>query len=98
MSFQNATDRMLDAAVRGMTKAVIALEADTKDLTHVKTGALRRSWTHEVSVDASKIVGSVGSNLEYAKYEDTYHPSLSAAISDNRDKYFQIVADELRGG
>ena len=54
-----ATDKILAAAERGMKKAVIAFEADTKALTHVDTGQLRRNWTHDVRGEGDNIIVDV---------------------------------------
>lgn len=95
-SWKDAEKRMIAAAERGMLKAVLQLEADTKALTHVDSGDLRRSWTHDVKNNGSEITGTVGSNLEYAKYEDAYHPNVSEAIETNMQKYYQTIAKELK--
>lgn len=93
--FKQATQNILDAAERGMKKAVIAFEADTKALTHVDTGHLRRSWTHDVRGEGDNIIGVVGTNVPYAKYEDEYHGNVSTALNDNYDKYMKIIANEI---
>ena len=54
-----ATDKILAAAERGMKKAVSAFEADTKALTHVDTGHLRRNWTHDVRGEGDNIIVDV---------------------------------------
>lgn len=94
--FKDAEKRMIAAAERGMTKAVLQLERDTKALTHVDSGALRRSWTHEVTTDGSEVRGVVGTNLEYAKYEDALHPNVSEAINSNLKKYYQTISNEMK--
>ncbi len=96
--FQAASDKFIAAAERGMQKAVLQLEADTKMLTHVDTGALRRSWTHDVRNKGDDIIGVVGSNLEYAPYEDEYHGNLSTAMEENHDKYYNTIYREIKRG
>lgn len=96
MSFKDAEKRFLEAAERGMTKAMLELQRDTMALTHVDKGNLRRSWTHEVENSGSVITGCVGSNLEYAKYEDALHPNLTEAIDTNLSKYFDTISRELK--
>lgn len=90
------TDEIIAAAERGMKKAVIAFEADTKALTHVDTGHLRRSWTHDVVKTGDDIIGKVGTNVPYAKYEDKYHGNVSTALDDNYEKYMQMIANEIK--
>lgn len=84
------------AAFKGMEKAATQFEADTKMLTHVDSDSLRRSWTHSVEDSGSKIEGAVGSNLEYAPYEDDYHGNLTTAINNNIKSYFNIVVNEIK--
>ena len=93
--FDTELDKVLKAAERGMKKAVIKFEADTKLLTHVDTGTLRRSWTHKTEKQGDNIIGIVGSNVPYAKYEDAYHPNISQALDDNLDSYMQTVSKEV---
>ena len=93
--FDTELDKVLKAAERGMKKAVIKFEADTKLLTHVDTGTLRRSWTHKTEKQGDNIIGIVGSNVPYAKYEDAYHPNISQALDDNLDNYMQTVSKEI---
>lgn len=96
--WKDATDRILAAAERGMKKAVTVFEADTKALTHVQTGNLRRSWTHDVVKTGDDIIGKVGTNVPYAPYEDEYHGNVSTALNDNYDKYMKIIANEISKG
>lgn len=99
--WKDATDRILAAAERGMKKAVTVFEADTKALTHVypkNGGTLRRSWTHDVVKTGDDIIGKVGTNVPYAKYEDKYHGNVSTALNDNYDKYMKIIANEISKG
>lgn len=97
-NFDSELNKMIAAAERGMEKAVIKLEADTKLLTHVQTGALRRSWTHDVKTDGSVVEGAVGSNLEYAPYEDDRHGNLSTALNENLQQYLNTIANEIKMG
>ena len=94
--FDSELDKVLQAAERGMTKAVIKFEADTKLLTHVDTGTLRRSWTHKVEKNGDNIIGAVGSNVEYAPYEDALHPNISQALEDNIDNYIDTISREIK--
>ena len=89
-------DKAHTAAVRGMEKATVQFSADTKLLTHVDTGALRRSWVHGVEDEGSVIIGAVGTNLKYAPYEDDLHGNLSTALNSNISDYLDIVADEIK--
>lgn len=94
--FDQERQRVLKAAKAGMQKAVTQFEADTKMLTHVQTGDLRRSWTHKVEASDGHVEGAVGSNLRYAPYEDDYHPNISEALNTNVQSYFNIVAEAIK--
>lgn len=83
-------------ALRGMESACTLLEADTKALTHVVSGNLRRSWTHEVDDKGSEIIGKVGSNLSYAPFENSIHPNLSEAVAQDQNQIREIIATALQ--
>ena len=95
-NFDTELTKVLQAAERGMTKAVIKFEADTKLLTHVDTGTLRRSWTHKVEKNGDNIIAAVGSNVEYAPFEDALHPNISQALEDNIDNYIDTISREIK--
>lgn len=94
--FSEEINKVLEAAEKGMEKAVIQLESDTKMITHVDTGALRRSWTHKTQSSDGVIEGAVGSNLEYAPIEDDYHGNLSVALDENLDQYLDMISSEIK--
>lgn len=95
--FDEELQKVLKAAESGMEKAVIELEADTKLITHVDTGTLRRSWTHKTRASQNGIIeGAVGSNVEYAPFEDQYHGNLSVALNENLQQYIEVISDEIK--
>ena len=94
--FDSELDKVLQAAERGMTKAVIKFQGDTQLLTHVDTGTLRRSWTHKVEKNGDNIIGAVGSNVEYAPFEDALHPNISQALEDNIGNYVDTISREIK--
>lgn len=49
-------------------KACIVIEADAKKNCPVETGTLKASINNNVDAEGAKIVGHVGTNLEYAAY------------------------------
>lgn len=95
-NFNSEKSKVLNAAESGMTKACLKFQADTMALTHIDTGALRRSWTFGVENNNGVVEGAVGSNLEYAPYEDDYHGNLSTALNKNVSSYLKTVADEIK--
>ena len=95
-NFESEKSKVLNALENGMTKACLKFQADTMELTHVQTGALRRSWTYGVESNDGIVEGAVGSNLEYAPYEDDYHGNLSTAFNNNIETYMQTVTDAVK--
>ena len=91
-------DKVIAAAERGMEKAVTAFQNDTMNLTHVQTGALKRSWTHKTESKNGNVEGAVGSNLVYAPYEDDLHGNLSVALEENKQQYMDMIANEIKAG
>jgi len=53
-----------------LTKSVIEVERKAKLKSPVDTGRLRASITHEVSKLRSQHIGRVGTNVEYAPYQE----------------------------
>ena len=80
--------------------------ADTKLNTPVKTGTLKRSWTHDnVEHDGNKYSVQVGSSVIYAPYVEEGHRQGSAfvqgrfmlkdSIDKNKDKLQQKINEKL---
>ena len=80
--------------------------ADTKLNTPVKTGTLKRSWTHDnVERDGNKYSVQVGSSVIYAPYVEEGHRQVSAfvqgrfmlkdSIDKNKDKLQQKINEKL---
>lgn len=57
---------VLDETRRGITRAVVLIEADAIRLVPVDTHTLQRSLTHEVTVSGRDVIGKAGTNVEYA--------------------------------
>ena len=80
--------------------------ADTKLNTPVKTGTLKRSWTHgDVEHNGDKYTVEVGSSLLYAPFVEEGHRQgntfvqgrfmLKDSIDKNRDKLQQKISEKL---
>ena len=80
--------------------------ADTKLNTPVKTGTLKRSWTHDnVEHDGNKYSVQVGSSLLYAPFVEEGHRQgntfvqgrfmLKDSIDKNKNKLQQKINDKL---
>lgn len=96
-NFNIELENVLSAAETGMEKAMTELQKDTQMLTHVQTGALRRSWTHDTKRNSDgTIEGAVGSNLVYAPVEDDRHGNLSVAVEQDRIRLLNMIANEIK--
>lgn len=94
--FENEINRTLQAGLQAMQDSMFMIEADTKQLTPVKTGTLKRSYTSEAAIEGDNIIGTVGSNVEYAFWADQKQPHLTAAVDQNMERVKQKIADTLR--
>ena len=91
---------------QSLDKTAAMVIADTKLNTPVKTGALKRSWTHDnVERDGNKYSVQVGSSVIYAPYVEEGHRQGSAfvqgrfmlkdSIDKNKDKLQQKINEKL---
>ena len=99
----NGLDNAINEVVLETADEVIA---DTKLNTPVKTGALKRSWTHDnVEHDGNKYSIEVGSSLLYAPFVEEGHRQgstfvqgrfmLKDSVDKNKDKLQQKINDKL---
>ena len=99
----NGLDNAINEVLLETADEVIA---DTKLNTPVKTGALKRSWTHDnVEHDGNKYSIEVGSSLLYAPFVEEGHRQgstfvqgrfmLKDSIDKNRDKLQQKINEKL---
>jgi hypothetical protein len=93
--FEKEKQRVRELALKCMEEAMIMVEADTKELCPVLSGTLKRSYTHDVEEKDNKIIGAVGTNVEYAYWADQKQPHLTQAIDMNMNKIKEKFANEL---
>lgn len=84
--FDTEISKVKDAALKAMWECILMIQADTQQLCPVKTGTLKRSYTSDAEIDGEEIVGTVGSNVEYAIWADMKQPHLTAAVDQNMEK------------
>lgn len=86
-----------EQAKKAMEESCNMIEADAKLDCPVKTGALRRSITHEVTQNGNIITGAVGSDVEYAPFVENKKHFFEEAIDKNQgaiiQKFKDIVGD-----
>ena len=99
----NNIDNIMEEALEETATMVVA---DTKLNTPVKSGSLKRSWTHdEVKKQGNKYTVEVGSALEYAPHVEQGHRQGSSyiqgrfmlrdAIKRNENKLQQKINEKL---
>ncbi len=91
----HATERLQEInqqIEKGMTKACVLVERDAKKNAPIDTGRLRNSITHRLETETGQIIGIVGTNVEYASFQEfgtskmAAQPFLFPALEANRDK------------
>lgn len=88
-----------EAVARALEAIGIQAEGDVASLAPVDTGRLRDSITHEV--DESEEAVYVGTNVEYAAYQEygtsrmKAHPFLKPGIMNNLETYKSIAKQFL---
>ena len=101
---QEIVEAIGTALVRALEAIGIEAEGDVKELVPVDTGRLRNSITH--AVDEGGKYAIVGTNVEYAESvefnEKARHSNgqahfLRDGVTNNLDKYRQIVEREMKG-
>ena len=91
---------MNSAIVRALYRIGLECENYAKLLCHVVTGRLRNSITFDLHEDSVY----VGTNVEYAKYEEEgtsrrkAHPFLRPAATGHMEEWRKIIEDELENG
>ena len=67
-SVENATFEIIKQITDNVNKACIIIETEAKKECPVDQGIVRASITHDVTLDSTSIVGSIGSSLDISKY------------------------------
>lgn len=67
--------------------------ADARRKVNVDTGRLRSSIDYEIEVQGQVVIIRVGSNVEYAIYQEVDHPYLRPAWSENEDAIERILVE-----
>ncbi len=67
-SMKAAEKQILSELWKRMENACLLIEGEARKECPVDQGFLRASITHSVQEDGDKLIGTIGSNLEYAPY------------------------------
>ena len=107
LSYMQRVESSIDNIIEeSLDETATMVTADTKLNTPVKTGTLKRSWTHDnVEHDGNKYSVQIGSSVIYAPYVEEGHRQGSAfvqgrfmlkdSIDKNKDKLQQKINDKL---
>jgi len=94
--FSTEVERVKQLGLKAMKESMLMIQADTQQLCPVKTGTLKRSYTSDAAIDGDNIIGTVGSNIEYAYWTNLHQAHLTAAVDQNMETVKQKIADALR--
>ena len=107
LSYMKRVESSIDNIIKeSLSETATMVIADTKLNTPVKTGNLRRSWTHgDVERNGDTYTVEVGSSLLYAPFVEEGHRQgntfvqgrfmLKDSIDKNKDKLQQKINDKL---
>ena len=107
LSYMQRVESSIDNIIKeSLDETATMVVADTKLNTPVKTGALKRSWTHDnVEHNGNKYTVEVGSPLLYAPFVEEGHRQgntfvqgrfmLKDSIDKNKDKLQQKINNKL---
>ena len=107
LNYMQRVESSIDNIIKeSLDETATMVIADTKLNTPVKTGALRRSWTHDdVKRNGDTYTVKVGSSLLYAPFVEEGHRQgstfvqgrfmLKDSIDKNKDKLQQKINDKL---
>ena len=108
LSYMQRVESSIDNIIKeSLDETATMVTADTKLNTPVKTGALKRSWTHgNVEHNGDTYTVEVGSSLLYAPFVEEGHRTrgntfvqgrfmLKDSIDKNKDKLQQKINDKL---
>ena len=107
LNYMQRVESSIDYIIKqSLDETATMVIADTKLNTPVKTGALKRSWTHDnAERDGNKYSVQVGSSVIYAPFVEEGHRQgnsfvqgrfmLKDSIDKNKDKLQQKINEKL---
>ena len=96
LSVDKVDSAILKGIYDGIEEICSIVEADAVLNVHVDTGELKKSISYEVEQDKKSTTGTVGSNMEYAIWEDLRHPYLSYAVDKNLGSFDSIMQKNIK--
>lgn len=96
-AFESYATKITTAMGVGVEAACLFVEGEAKKKTPIDTGLLRNSITHATTEQGDKAIGYVGTNVEYAPFQEfgtkkmKPQPFLTPAVNENRTKIRDII-------
>lgn len=101
---ENAARRLSGDAVFGAVRdSTLLVQRDAKKNAPVRYGILRASIIPTVSAEGSRVVGTVGTNVEYAGFQEfgtryiTGRHYMGRALDDNRARIISMIQAAVKG-
>lgn len=94
---KEAIDDIKKKQEKAMWEILFMVEADAKQLCPVRTGTLKRSITSAVETQNNKVIGAVGSNVEYAYWAERHTPYLEPAVDKNLENIRRKIKEVMNG-
>lgn len=94
--------KMHDAALKGVKAAALLIENAAKTNCPVRTGTLRRSIQTEVEDQTTKIIATIGPQVDYAPYVEfgtsrmAARPYMRPAFESEKEAAMDAIKQELR--
>ncbi len=101
--FQEAGVKAETAVERQLVESAIMVETDAKVFSPVDTGRLVNSITHRIVRDDGVLTAEVGTNVEYAPYQEfgtskmKAQPFLNPALDRNQSRIEADIAAAIKG-
>lgn len=103
MSYKSYKDErqkeIIDKLTKNMAKAAFTVEGEAKSLCPVDTGRLRASIASRVETEDAKIVGIIGTNVEYARdvefgnFRQSPQPFLYPALESKKGEIAELLKE-----
>lgn len=101
---ENAARQLSGDAVFGAVQnATLMVQRDAKINAPVRYGFLRASIIPTISAEGGRVVGTVGTNIEYAGFQEfgtryiTGRHYMGRALDDNRARIISMIQAAVRG-
>lgn len=95
MTYKEALANMKNKCNRAIEESLIMIEGDAKLLCPVLSGTLKRSISHSIENNDNEVIGTVGSNVEYAYWAERKAPYLEPSVDKNIENIKRKIGEVL---